>query len=264
MSIILYPPKNAIAFSLFNLDIRWYGLIMAFSILIGIVTCFNLLKKRYSLKEADFFLDFCPYLIIFSITGARVFYVLGDIDYYISNPFEIFLINHGGLSIFGAVTFGGLYLVLLSIIKKINLIKYVDVVSVSLPICQAIGRFGNFINQEAYGRPTDFIIKMYIDKIHRYPQFINEEFYHPTFLYESFLNLLLFICLLFLFSKNKNMKAGDLFCLYLLSYSIIRIIIETIRIDSVYNFANIPIAIIICLVAIVFSFVLFSYNRLNH
>ena len=110
--MILYPPSNPVAFEIFNLQIRWYGLIIAFSIVIGLIFCIHLIQKFISKNDINIFLDFSPLLIIFAILGARLFYVISNWSFYRVNLSEIILINHGGLSIFGAI-FAGLIFILL-------------------------------------------------------------------------------------------------------------------------------------------------------
>ena len=252
MSIILIPPESSIAFSFLNYDIRWYGIIISISILFGILFCLKLIKDE---KQKDLFIDFIPYVIIFSIIGARTFYVLGDINFYLKHPIEIFLINHGGLSIQGGIIFGIISLIYFS--KKMNFsaLKFLDLIATTMPFCQAIGRWGNFFNQEAYGAPFEGFIKMYIEPKNRILQYKDVEYYHPTFLYESLADFILFLVLLFLY-KNKKLKKGTIFSLYLIFYSIIRIFVETLRIDSVLNVFNIPCAIIISILIIFVGFIL--------
>ena len=107
--MILYPPSNSVAISILGLNIKWYGIIMSISIIIGLCFSYLLISKKMSKQSAELFLDFSPSTVIFAIIGARLFYVIGNYEYYFKHPFEILCINHGGLSIFGAILFGLLY-----------------------------------------------------------------------------------------------------------------------------------------------------------
>ncbi|MBQ8475439.1 prolipoprotein diacylglyceryl transferase [bacterium] len=256
MNIILYPPNNPIALSILNLDIRWYGVIMALSMFIGILLCAHIFKKNLPQDDYNTFIDIIPVVIIFAILGARFFYVIGDWEFYSKHLEEIIFINHGGLSIYGALLAGISTIFYYSRKKKFNMLKYCDCIALVMPLCQAIGRWGNFINQEAYGAPCNGLFKMFIDEHHRLPEFSNISYYHPAFLYESILNIFAFCILFFIFKKYKNIKAGTIFALYLLLYSIIRIIVENVRIDSILNVSGVPVAIIISLFIALFSTIL--------
>lgn len=261
MSLILYPPKTSIAFTLFNFPIYFYGIIMVSAIFLGIILSYFLIKKRYSKACAELFLDFIPMVIIFSILGARLFYILGNLNYYILNPLEIIFINHGGLSFWGGLTFGTLSFLFFLKKNKLPLSGFFDSIAVTLPLSQAIGRWGNYFNQEAYGAPYDGFLKMFVDLKHRPIDYINFEYFHPAFLYESVLNLILFVFLLVLFLKKKNLKSGTIFYLYLICYSIIRIIVESIRIDSVLDVFNMPVAMVISFIVLISGIILILKNK---
>lgn len=259
MSFIITPPDSPTIFEISNFSIRYYGFIMSLVFLIGVVVSYFLFKNKLGTKDADVFIDYSPLVIIFSIIGARLFYVFASLNFYLNNPLEILMINHGGLSIFGAILFGVLSLYALSKINKFNFLAHIDIIAVVFPLCQAIGRFGNYFNQEAYGKPTNGVIRLFVDEKFRRPEFINVEYYHPTFLYESILDLFIFIFLFILFMKNK--KDGTIVCWYLILYSIVRFIIEGIRIDSVLNIGQIPIARVLSLIIFLVSIVFLMKNK---
>ncbi len=264
MQLLINSPKTPIIFSIFNYQVHWYGIILVIAISVGLSFTYYLIKKNINKTEAEDFLDFSPLLIISSLVGARLFYIIGSFEFYKNNPKEIFLINHGGISIWGAIIFGifAFYLYLKK--KKYNISEYFDFIALAMPISQAIGRWGNFFNQEAYGKPTNSFIKLYIGNNHRYSEYYDIDFYHPTFLYESVLNIVLFVALLFIFSKFKNLKKGTIFYLYLIFYGIIRIFVEHFRIDSVLYVDNFPIAQVISFFVIIFAgFGLLNINKNN-
>ena len=264
MNIVLYPPLSQNAFHIFNLTVRWYGIILSFAIFAGIVLSALLIKKFISHKDYELYLDIMPVVVISAILGARIFYVLGNFSYYLTSPNEIFLINHGGVSIYGAIIFGLLAIYLYSKKYKFNLPKYLDIIALTMPLCQSIGRWGNFFNQEAYGAAYNGFLKMYISEQFRYPQYKNIEFYHPAFLYESILDLILFFILFFIFFKFKNIKSGSILYLYLILYASIRIIVESIRIDSTLYIANIPVATLISIIIFFISFSLLLVKSIKN
>lgn len=255
MSITIYPPSSPIIGYVFNYPIRYYGLIMAVVFLFGVIISYFIFKKKYSVVTANLFYDYVPFVIIFSVFGARMFYVLASWEFYKTNLIEIFMINHGGLSIFGAIIAGLFSIFVLSKLKKFDFKQHLDVISTVFPLCQAIGRIGNYFNQEAYGLPTNGLLKLYVQEQYRYLSYKNIEFYHPTFLYEGILDLLIFIVLFFVLFKYKNIKDGSIAALYLLLYSVARFIIEGIRIDSVCNLANLPIARFFSILIFLFSLI---------
>lgn len=240
-----------IAFSLFGFDIYFYGIIMAFAILIGFITAYLLYKNFYN-KNADFILDYSPILILIGILGARLYYCAVNFSYYAQRPYEIFDIRQGGLSIHGMLIFGIGALFIFAKCKKLSFLKLADVYLCASLLAQSIGRWGNFFNSEAYGYPTDLPWKLFIPISKRTFDYINFEYFHPTFLYESILDLAAFIVLVVLF-KRFNKYSGLIACTYLILYSIIRIFVEHFRIDSVLYIFNIPIAQIISILLFIFG-----------
>jgi len=268
MSIVISPITDPVAFSIFNTDIRWYGIIMSFSMMISVMLIFNFIKTNFSKKLADDFIDFSPLLIISGVVGARLFYICGNLKFYISNPFETVMINHGGLSIFGAILVTILFFYFYSRIKNIKYFFYMDMIALFLPLAQAIGRFGNYFNQEAFGLPANGILKLFVDSKYRPSLYADISYYHPTFLYEAMCDFFIFL-FLFLFVRkslklNKYIE-GQITFSYLLLYCVVRFLIEFIRIDSVMNVGFLSIAQIISLLLGVSAFgylvILFKKNR---
>ena len=155
------------------------------------------------------------------------------------------------------ILFGLLVFCLYSKYRNINAFKYLDIMALVMPLCQAIGRFGNYFNQEAYGFPTNSFIKLYVSPINRNELYSNNEYFHPTFLYESILNLFLFVFLNLLFFKNKKLKQGSYLFLYLTGYSLIRIIVEFFRIDNILSINNIAIAHVISFIVLIVSVLMY-------
>ena len=228
-------------------SIKWYGLLIALSIILGL----NLSKKlaRYRGIDPHLVSEILPSLILSSIIGARIYYVIfeyrqfsGDNFFTPIKIFNIYLnipsslaIWEGGIAIHGALLGGFLSIYLFCKSKKIPLKIFLDLLMPSVILGQAIGRWGNFFNNEAFGIPTNLPWKVFIPLSNRPIIFANYQFFHPTFLYESLWNLLIFILLIYVFNKqNKDhsILPGLITCIYLITYSFGRFWIEGLRIDS--------------------------------
>lgn len=246
----MFASPGEIAFSLFNYQLHWYGIIMAIAIISGLFVVSKIRKYYYSDISQDFILDLSFYLIIAGVIGARLYYVLLDSKYYIKNPIEIFEVWHGGLSIHGAIIatiiVGAIYIKK----NKQKFFKIADLFIYGLVIGQSIGRWGNFFNSEAFGIPTNLPWKLFIPVAKRPLGFYNISYFHPTFLYESLANLIIFFILFFVVRKLAKGKDGIVFFSYLIMYSIARFLIESLRIDSILNIKNIPIAQLVSIILI--------------
>lgn len=219
---------NSVAFNIFGLPIRWYGILISLGMVIGIIIA------GYSCKEKNISYDKMMDLVLIAlpsaIVGARLYYVLFNLDIYIKSPGDIFNIRQGGLAIHGGVIFALAAAYIYSRKKKLNFIKYADAAAPSIIIGQAIGRWGNFFNQEAHGGPVSYEFIKHFPKFIQNGMYIDNTYYHPTFLYESLWNILVFIILILLLKKVKT--DGFVFFSYVGLYSIGRFIIEGLRTDS--------------------------------
>ncbi|MFY9174368.1 MAG: prolipoprotein diacylglyceryl transferase [Peptococcia bacterium] len=213
---------NPVAFTIGNLEVRWYGLLIAAAFLIGTILALREAKRQG--WDEDKFLNVVIAVIPSALIGARLYYVIFKWDYYSRFPKEIFFTRQGGLAIHGGIILGVIVGCLMLRRYKYNLWQGLDIVAPSIILGQAIGRWGNFFNQEAYGyevSPNDVPWAMYIDGAYR----------HPTFLYEFIWNLLVFAFLLWL-RRRKTIKKGDVFLNYAALYSVGRLFIEGLRTDS--------------------------------
>lgn len=215
---------NPIAFSIFGMDIRWYAIMLTSAMIVG----FFLAEKRckmYGLNP-EIMYDFLILAIPIAILGARSYYVLFNLNYYSNNIGEIYKIWHGGLAIHGCLIGGTIAVFIMCQIKKVPFLKMADIVAPCIILAQAIGRWGNFFNMEAYGSQTTlpWAIKVIDAKL-------GEIMVHPTFLYESIWNLFIFFLLIKVFEKRKK-HDGELICYYMIFYSIGRFFIEALRTDS--------------------------------
>lgn len=219
---------NPTAITILGYDIKWYGICIAFGSLLGI------LVAKYSCQKKDLnystFTDLVLISLPIGLVGARLYYVLFSFSNYKNNLLDIFNVREGGLAIHGGIIFGLLTAFIFTRIKKISFLKIADVAAPSVILAQAVGRWGNFFNQEAHGGPVSY------DYIKHFPALIQKGmniggiYYHPTFLYESLWNLCVFVVLILIIRKNK--ADGLVAFTYLGLYSIGRFIIEGLRTDS--------------------------------
>lgn len=214
--------------------IRWYGLLIASAVLIGVSLSQYLAKRRQ--VNPELISDLSIWLVIGAIPAARLYYVLFQWSEYSQHPERIIAIWQGGIAIHGAIIGGVVAALIFAKLKKISFWQLTDLVAPSLILGQAIGRWGNFFNSEAFGGPTNLPWKLYIPLERRPPSLANFEYFHPTFLYESLWDLMVFALLLTLFfralSGKPRLKVGTLFLVYWVAYSLGRFWIEGLRTDS--------------------------------
>ena len=256
----MFTSPSQILCTIFGIKIYFYGVIMALAISIGVLVSDFVAYKFYDLKK-ETIIDLAPYLIIFGIIGARLYYCTLNYDFYLRFPTEILAIRHGGISIHGAIIGGIVGLLVFAKRRNLNYKKLLDVTAVGLPLAQAIGRWGNFFNSEAFGGPCNLPWKLYIAPQYRPIPFQEVQFFHPTFLYESVLDFVLFIVLFYNKKKNCIKKDGNLALVYLILYSIIRILVESLRIDSVKYVLGLPVAIFVSICIIVVSIILLFIKK---
>ncbi len=227
-------------FNIGPLTIRFYAIIIIFGAILGSWLAARLAKRAG--RDPEVILDILPWLLIGGIIGARLWHVFTPsasnqamgitTENYLRNPIEILKIWKGGLGIPGGVIGGALTLIIYCKAKKLNFLEWADYISPGLLIGQAIGRWGNFVNQEVYGGPSNLPWAITIDPPYRMQGFEQVAKYHPLFLYESLLNILA-AGLLVLINRRwrKKLFTGDLFLLYLVLYPTIRFLLEFLRLD---------------------------------
>ncbi len=229
-----FESPGPIIFQLGPIAVRWYGLLIASAVLIGVNLSQYLAKKRQ--VNPDLMGDLVIWLILGAIPCARLYYVLFQWQEYVNRPADIVAIWKGGIAIHGAIIGGTIATLLFAKYHKISVWQLIDLVVPSLALGQAIGRWGNFFNSEAFGRPTDLAWKLYIPIENRPLGYQTAEYFHPTFLYESIWNVGVFILLIYLFfwglKHPHKFKVGTLSCVYLMAYSLGRFWIEGLRMDS--------------------------------
>jgi len=223
-------------FGIEGLNIAWYGVIIASGMMLGILLALRRARNRG--YKPDAILDFVLVAIPLAVVGARLYYVAFEWENYADNLWKIFAINQGGLAIYGGVIGGLLAAVIITRIRKFPLLTLIDLCVPSLILGQAIGRWGNFVNQEAFGNLVSnpnlqfFPFAVYIQSL--------GEWHQATFFYESMWNVVLFTIVLIL--ADRRVKDGTLLATYFIGYGIGRFLIEGLRTDSLYLFANIRVS----------------------
>ena len=259
----MFKSPGNIAFSVLNLDIHSYGIIMAFAILASVLFIIFIKNRHFKDISTDSIIDSSLVIILSGILFARLYYVILDAPYYIKNPADIICIWHGGISIQGAILGAIIGFWIYAKKNKLDFLRYADLFVFGGVLGQIIGRWGNFFNSEAFGLPTNLPWKLYIPYSMRPQEYKSFEYFHPAFLYESILNIFVLVILYLILKYKKNLKSGTIFCIYLIMYSIVRIAVETIRTDSVLNISNLHIAHIASVIFIVFAalFLIFIVKR---
>jgi phosphatidylglycerol:prolipoprotein diacylglycerol transferase len=235
MSILLtFTSPGPILWQYGDFAIRWYGFLIALAVVLGTVISQRLARQQGI--NPDLIPDLALWLVIGAVPLARLYYVVFEWrDRFQYQPItEVFAIWKGGIAIHGAIIGGAIALFWFCRRHRLSFWALGDVVVPSLILGQAIGRWGNFFNSEAFGTPTDLPWKLFIPVQHRPAEFANFSYFHPTFLYESIWNLLVLILLLVLGQKQRKMRRGTLVMVYLIGYSLGRLWIEGLRTDSLY------------------------------
>ena len=250
---------SRVAIDLGFIQIYWYSIMIALALLVGlIVILFEAKKKNVS---EDFFINLIFYGVIFAIIGARLYYVIFNCEYYVDHFIEIFEIWNGGLAIHGGMIAGGLFVIFYSRKNRFNVMKVIDIIVVGLIIGQAIGRWGNFFNQEAYGGVVslDFLQALPIPNFIVEGMKIGGSYHHPTFLYESLWCLIGFIGLLIV-RRLRYIHVGQITSIYMIWYGLGRLIIEGLRTHSLM-LGSIRVAQLVSIVMIVVGAVIFFIKQ---
>ena len=226
----MFASPGAIIFQVGPLAIRWYGLLIATGVLLG-----TTLAHREAIRrglDPDRLLNVIVAAVLSALVGARLYYVLFNLSYYAARPIKILAVWEGGLAIHGGLLAGALAVAIACRRMRLPVLVTTDIFAPCVAAGQAIGRWGNFFNQEAFGVPTDLPWKLYIDPYLRPPLLAGYEYFHPTFLYESLWNALVFALLWFLLRTRLQDRPGGLTLAYLALYSVGRFFVEGLRIDS--------------------------------
>ncbi|HCW8333819.1 TPA: prolipoprotein diacylglyceryl transferase [Staphylococcus aureus] len=258
---IVFNYIDPVAFNLGPLSVRWYGIIIAVGILLGYFVAQRALVKAGLHK--DTLVDIIFYSALFGFIAARIYFVIFQWPYYAENPSEIIKIWHGGIAIHGGLIGGFIAGVIVCKVKNLNPFQIGDIVAPSIILAQGIGRWGNFMNHEAHGGPVSraFLEQLHLPNFIIENMYINGQYYHPTFLYESIWDVAGFIILV---NIRKHLKLGETFFLYLNWYSIGRFFIEGLRTDSLMLTSNIRVAQLVSILLILISISLIVYRRIKY
>jgi len=267
---------DPIAFRLGPISVYWYGIIIVVAVLVAAYIASLEAKRRG--QNPDHVWNALLLCLLLGIIGARLYHVFSSPrggmlgwDYYRQHPIAIFQIWRGGLGIYGAVAGGLLGVYIYARLNKLSFLQWADIGTPGLILAQAIGRWGNFVNQELYGYPTNLPWGITIDPPYRIPPYDDLTVYpadtrfHPTFLYESLWNLLGFILLMYVARRySKRLLDGDILCLYAIWYPVGRIFVEALRPDA-WLIRGIPAAQIFAVIAIVVSVatILYRHRRVS-
>ncbi|MFZ2664386.1 MAG: prolipoprotein diacylglyceryl transferase [Patescibacteria group bacterium] len=247
-----------------------YGILISFSILLCILVVKSLLRNhvkenknfvavRNDKSTEDILWGLSLWAIIGGIAGARIYHILSMFPYYVQNPLKILAVWDGGLGIWGAIVGGIISTVIYLKRNKENILYWLDLISVVLPLGQAIGRWGNYFNGEIFGTPTNLPWGLYVPVYNRPEEYLSFTKFHPLFLYESILDIIFFFFLYFLYKKHKDSTPSGIFLsLYLGGYSIIRFFLEYLRIYS-WKLGSLNVSQCISILVLSFSIVFTKY-----
>ena len=228
-------PADPVAFELFGVAVRWYAIFILTGIVVAIVLIQGLARRRGF--DPGFPLDAAPWIVFAGVLGARMTYVLLRADYFVTHPLDALNIRLGGLSIHGALIAGTAVFWWWCRRRGESVVLWVDLIVPGVALGQAIGRWGNWANQEAFGLPTDLPWALAIDPSNRPPQFASSPTFHPTFLYESVLNIVNTALLSWVavnIQRLSWLRPGDGVALYCVTYGVGRLVVEGLRTDSLY------------------------------
>ena len=257
MKLVISPD----AFVIGNFSVKWYGIIMAVAIILAVSMAIVEGRKRQI--ESEDFLDLLLWVVPLGYIGARIYYVIFEWSYYSKHLDQIIAIWNGGIAIYGGLIAGLIVLLIFSYRRMLPPFLMLDVITPGVMAAQILGRWGNFFNQEAHGGPTTL---HFLQSLHL-PDFIINQmkiggtYYQPTFLYESFFNLIGLILILILRHRKHLFKQGEVFMLYLGWYSIVRFFVEGLRTDSLYLTSGIRVSQLLSLILFIAVIALFIYRR---
>ena len=262
---------DRVAFNIFGIDVYWYGIIIACGMILGLLV--TLKEAKRTGQNTDFYIDTVIISTIISILFARLYYVIFSWDYYKNHLNEIFSIRNGGIAIYGAIIGAILSAIIICKIKKQRFLKVADTFTFAFLIGQIIGRWGNFVNREAFGGYTDslFAMRYLKEQVSNIPQDVLDKVVnvngieyiqvHPTFLYESLWNIVVLI-ILYTFRKHKKFD-GQLMAMYFIGYGLGRFWIEGMRTDSLMiGSTNIPVSQVLSIILVI-VFIIYIIININ-
>lgn len=244
--------------------IHWYGVIIAAAILVAVFLSTKEAKKKG--LEEDTIVDLALWAIPIGFLGARLYYVLFELDYYLANPGQILAIWNGGIAIYGGLIAGGITVYVIVKKKGLSLWLLLDILAPSVLLAQSIGRWGNFINQEAHGGEVSrlFLENLLLPEWIINQMHINGAYYHPTFLYESLWSLAGFGLLLLLRNRKQLLRQGEIALSYVMWYSLGRFFIEGMRTDSLWIGDTIRVSQVLSILLFFVTIAFWFYRRMDY
>lgn len=237
---------SRIAFSFLGIEVYWYGILIVAGMLLATIFSARELKRRGG--DEDIIYDLALWILPAAIIGARIYYVIFEFDKF-NNIIDMINIRDGGLAIYGGVIAGVIVGYIIAKKKNLSFFKISDIIAIFIPLAQSIGRWGNFLNNEAHGGPTDLPWALIIDG----------KKYHPTFFYESLGNFIIF-AILYFYVRNKNTKPGTETSIYLIGYGVLRFFVEGLRTDSLW-WGPIRVSQFVSIIFIVIGLAILYINR---
>jgi prolipoprotein diacylglyceryl transferase len=258
LALALPSPPSPVVFQIGPFALRYYGLFIALGIALATwITARELRRKGY---DGALALDALFFVVPLGFIGARLYHVATDYELYARDPFPgIFEVWNGGLGIYGAVIGGFVGILLFARVRGISPLVLADAAAPGLVLAQAVGRWGNYFNQELFGRPSNLPWAIEISPENRPVGFKDAETFHPTFLYESLWDILVALVLLFVARRfSERLKNGDIFLLYVCLYSVGRFFVETLRIDPAFPIGDVRGNLFVSsILALTFALILF-------
>ena len=255
------PGISPIAFSIGPWPVHWYGIIFAFVIILGVFVSYK--QAQYYGENADLLWDGVLLVVLCGIIGSRLYHVIDQWEeLYKNNLLGILYVWNGGLAIYGGLAGGLVGMMIFSRMYKLNIWRWLDIVVPAVALGQAIGRWGNFVNREMYGRPTDVPWALYIEPQYRVAGYEGFSHFHPLFLYESVWNLGVFVTLMILSrSKRPHLREGDIFLLYLILYSLGRSILESVKVGQIWTIGGFRTAQLIAFTLIIVCSLILAFRH---
>lgn len=257
----MYAALNPIALRLGALEIHWYGVIIASGVILAVYLAVQEAKRR-NVSE-DHILNLVLYSLPFALIGARLYYVAFEWSYYAQHPGEIIAIWHGGIAIYGALLAAAIVFIVYCRVKDLSIWLVLDIAAPTVMLAQAIGRWGNFMNQEAFGQITNlsFLHELHLPEWLVQQMLIGGHYRMPTFLFESAWNVCGFILIMSIRHHKNWFKQGEVFLTYVLWYSFGRFFVEGMRTDSLYITAGLRVSQLLSIILFVSAVIIFVYRR---
>lgn len=252
---------SPIAFQIGSLTVRWYGILMATGVLVATLMAISEGKKRHIMP--DDFIDFLLWAVPIGFICARIYYVVFEWGYFSQHPDQIIAIWNGGIAIYGGLIGGLIVLIIFCHVRMLPIWLMLDIIAPGVMAAQVIARWGNFMNQEAHGVRTSlaFLQSLHLPNFIIQQMYINGHYYQPTYLYESFFNLIGLIIILSLRHKKHVFKRGEIFLSYVIWYSCVRFFVEGMRTDSLYIANVIRVSQALSLILFFAAIILWIYRR---